>query len=333
MNKSFLASLLAFTVIVTFATDASARRVKKSRSIDKDPETYAAEMARWHFIHQRDRKALQTAIKQFPTIQAALSINTQELTTKQRFQRANEDEGWITSDALGTTLAAILFSDGKYAVSKRANKQRAAQQRQTLAIAESMIEHLRSKRSGDFEDESWATFNRQVLVRARISLAKREYNDVVRDLMRVHPSLTGLITASDAKSFEEALAPLDDRMKSATEALIVAVLRSKGSVALTPDNKTANSLAWAIMAADHGEFDSPELMADALAAQPDKRGEYYKFVMQTAIADDFSTAWGWQHVQRVTNEMNKRSIETIEMHEQWEKEEKPSRKQPENSCG
>lgn len=326
MHRWFLPALLAFTFIAASAPDASAR------DIPRDPEDYAADMTRWHLIHKRDRKALQSVTRQFPTIPAAFSIGKSALTTEQRFERANEDHGYITSTAFGATLAAVLFSKGKYAVSKSAGKQREARRQQTLTIAEAMLDHLRNKRSGDFQDEAWASFCRHVERRAEISLMRGEYAQVVRDLQRAHPGLSELSAAADKKAVQAALKPLDSRTKETVRHLISAVLRSRGDVPLVRDGNAQSNLSWALIAAKSGEFDSPELMADALAAQPPLRAEYVQFVLKAAMDDSFTSAWGWQHVQRVTTRMHKQATETAKDHKRWEKEEKPSRMQPENSC-
>lgn len=327
MHRWFLSSLLALAVIATSTTAAFAR------DIPREPQDYAADMARWHFIHQRDRKALQSIAKQFPSIRAALATGAPELTTSsKRLERANQESSWLAPAALGTTLGAILYSNGKYAVTKNARKQRESRRQQTLAMAEGMIAHLRANHSGDFAEEVWGTFCRHVERRATLALDKGDYNDVVRDLLRAHPMLGELVASRDAASFGVQFQGLSERVQQVVPHLLAAVLRSNGAVKLGRNSDAKERVAWAVAAVYKGQFDSVDLKADALAAQPAVRSEYVRFVLETAADDRFSSAWGWQHVQRVASQMHKQATESVKDHKRWEAEEKPSRTHPENSC-
>ena len=337
MDRRFLSPLL---VVALLATTAG---VSFARAIPRDPADYALDMARWHLAHQRERKALTFIASEFPTVISALATTRDKLTVEQRLQIASgEEDRWLADQALGTALAAVLYSEGRYAVSQRAPKQGRAGREQTLAVAQSILEHLRTQRSGQFQDEVWSEYSWQVEARVSQSLVQGEYDQAVGDLVHAHPGMEQLLQARDAASYRSLLEKAPERVQRAMPLLLAAVLRSDGkagkrvvggaSETATADSHKAN-LAWAVMAVEVDDFKSADLKADALWVQPQKRDEYVQFVLRAATDRDFDSVWGWQHVQRATEAMQDIAREEIEYRMDMEKREKPSKTQPENTCG
>jgi hypothetical protein len=315
--------------IVLFAVLCLGLAAPSAFAYPRDPADYAQDMAQWHLVHQRDRKAVSVVLQQFRELPAKLRATKAETGSEESVDAFKLE--WFESEALAVLVTAIVFTDGKYALKAGAPSQGAEGRKRTLTLARAYL--AAAERTDSPAHEVWQKHQWLVVRRARLALAEGNHRQVVRAVRKAMPQLSETVSAK-APNVND----LSDAERDLLETLAMASLRSEGkyhpsSDDAAPKGDRKNHVKWAVGVAEHAEIRNVTLKADALKAQPAKRSDYIEFVLDTARAGDFDDAAGWKHAQDVFEELAGDAKENLRYQRQQEQEPKPPKEEPENSCG